>query len=136
MGCPRFESFFDRRSRESHEIYSLLPANSPADPSYPLFCVEEAFFRRLRLSHEPNYCRFLSLFLPCTGQSLNHPLPDTSFAWLYPLSRRHLSPRRCFFVVVVLLFFSTALQYAKTQKNKATSQHLGLLKAKVAKLKR
>ncbi|CAN0424746.1 unnamed protein product, partial [Hapterophycus canaliculatus] len=25
---------------------------------------------------------------------------------------------------------------AKTQKNKATSQHLGLLKAKVAKLKR
>lgn len=34
-----------------------------------------------------------------------------------------------------MLFANTSSQMAKTQKNKATAKHLGLLKAKLAKLK-
>lgn len=48
----------------------------------------------------------------------------------------------CFVIILIMfmymlnLFVCMFLQMARTQKNKATAQHLGLLKARLAKLRR
>lgn len=50
--------------------------------------------------------------------------------------RGRMPIRPCESIGLNMLFFFSSVQMARTQKNKATSFHLGQLKAKLAKLKR